>query len=405
MSKSSKSYNVYILGLLFLPLIYLRCDLGNKNSTTAFEPVAIAYDGLGYAGSQTCAACHEDIYNLHIKTPHFNTSKLISASNISGDFTENNTLELNNSIRFEMTYENHYYQTAFKDNNAVRKEPFDIVVGSGTKGQSYLYWNDAKLYQLPVSYLTKSKQWIHSPGYSNERIHFDRAVIPNCLECHATFARNRLPSDFGSNNYVKNEMIYGVDCESCHGPSLKHVNAHSVDPHLKSAEHIMDIKALTQQQQLDACARCHSGLRKPLKMPFTFKTGDKLDSFRMPNHRPIDTTTLDVHGNQYGLLKASVCFKKSESLTCTTCHNPHKNERGHSESFSQICMGCHQDSKNHQFPLNDRMKVNCITCHMPLLKSSAITFKESKNDSVMVRTHNIGIYTDITKGLYRDIKE
>jgi len=62
-------------------------------------------------------------------------------------------------------------------------------------------------------------------------------------------------------------------------------------------------------------------------MPFTFKTGDKLSSFRMPNHRPIDSTTIDVHGNQYGLLTASACFKKSEALNCTTCHNAHENQR------------------------------------------------------------------------------
>ncbi|MFD0862080.1 multiheme c-type cytochrome [Sungkyunkwania multivorans] len=393
---SRRSFSILFFGSLFFLLFFVRCNSGVKDTMISIAPVATAYDGSKYAGSQRCIACHENIYNEHLKTPHYNTSQLVSDDNVVGDFKVHNILKLNEHIVFKMIDEDQLYQAAFKDERFVRKEPFDIIIGSGTKGQTFLYWNDNRLYQLPVSYLNKSNKWIHSPGYSNDRIHFDRAVIPNCLECHTTFARNHLPTDFNSNMFVKKEMIFGVDCESCHGPSLKHVNAHINDPELKMAQHILDIKTLTRQQQLDACARCHSGLGRPLKMPFTFKTGDKLDSFRIPNYMPIDTTKLDVHGNQYGLLTMSKCFKRSESLNCTTCHDPHKNERQQSATFSQKCIGCHQDAGNHSFSLEHQEKLDCISCHMPLLTTSAITFNglnsNDHSDSIKVRTHKIGIY-------------
>jgi hypothetical protein len=34
-------------------------------------------------------------------------------------------------------------------------ERFDYVIGSGGKGQTYLYWKGDLLFQLPVSYWTE----------------------------------------------------------------------------------------------------------------------------------------------------------------------------------------------------------------------------------------------------------
>lgn len=406
MSKPKETYAIYLALVAFGVLFLLRCNFGSGSTIATLQPIATAYHGLEYAGSQTCISCHEDIYNQHIKTPHHNTSQLVNDKNVLGDFTINNSLKLNDSIVYKMTAEDSLYQSGFVNGQLINKAPFDIIVGSGTKGQTYLYWDKSQLYQLPVSSLTDGNRWINSPGYTNDRIHFNRAVVPNCLECHSTFAKNSLPTDFNSNRYVKNEMILGVDCESCHGPSLQHVNAHNAKPELKDAQHILDITTLSRQQQLDACAKCHSGLQRPLKMPFTFKTGDKLNSFKIPNHAPIDSTKIDVHGNQYGLLTASACFKKSDVLNCSTCHNPHKNERGNAKAFSLKCISCHQDTSTHSVALTDKMTSNCIDCHMPLFNSSAISFKGPDIndiitlDSVKVRTHKIGIYPDISERIY-----
>jgi hypothetical protein len=406
MAKPKDAFAIYLTIVLFGMLFLVRCNFSSKSDLTSLQPVANSYHGEVYAGSQTCFNCHQKIYEQHLETPHHNTSQIATKNNVTGDFAVHNNLQLNDSIRYIMTDEGKLFQAAYKDRKLIRKESFDIVIGSGTKGKTYLYWKESKLYQLPVSKLSLGNRWINSPGYTNDKINFDRAVIPNCLECHTTFARNQLPTDFNSNVYVKNEMIFGVDCESCHGPSLQHVKAHTNDLELKTPKYMTSIKSLTQQQQLDACARCHSGLRKPLKMPFTFKTGDNLSSFRMPNYKPIDTTQLDVHGNQYALLTSSKCFTQSDDLNCTTCHNPHKNERGNLSQFSAQCISCHNNFNIHKTPLKGEEKTNCINCHMPLLKSSAIAFKgRDLNDSILtdsitVRTHKIGIYKNLSKQSY-----
>jgi len=43
-------------------------------------------------------------------------------------------------------------------------ERIALVIGSGGKGQTYLYWNGDQLFQLPVSYWV-DLGWINSPGY------------------------------------------------------------------------------------------------------------------------------------------------------------------------------------------------------------------------------------------------
>ena len=38
----------------------------------------------------------------------------------------------------------------------------DIVLGSGKIGQSYLYWRNDELFQLPISYLATRDSWMNT---------------------------------------------------------------------------------------------------------------------------------------------------------------------------------------------------------------------------------------------------
>ena len=68
------------------------------------------------------------------------------------------------------------------DTIVVRSAPIDIVIGSGRKGQTYLYWEGERLFQLPVSYWT-GIGWANSPGYPSGTAIFNRPADPRCLEC------------------------------------------------------------------------------------------------------------------------------------------------------------------------------------------------------------------------------
>jgi len=69
---------------------------------------------------------------------------------------------------------NVFYQTAvagWPGQLKTRTERMDIVIGSGVRGQSYLYWHGDQLYELPVSYWSDGSRWINSPGF--QRRHDD----------------------------------------------------------------------------------------------------------------------------------------------------------------------------------------------------------------------------------------
>jgi Cytochrome c554 and c-prime len=107
---------------------------------------------------------------------------------------------------------NTFTQTAVAPTSE-RTEKFGFVIGSGEKGQTYLFWDDDQLFQLPISYWT-DLGWVNSPGYRDGFADFERAIIPRCLECHATYFE-ALPQP--SNRYNTTGNSLGIQCEKCHG--------------------------------------------------------------------------------------------------------------------------------------------------------------------------------------------
>jgi hypothetical protein len=397
--------------LAVLALLYF----GNVMFTSFNRPIEQTdnqnIDRSKFAGSATCAGCHKDIYESHIKTAHYLDSRPAAKEFIKGSFLPpENKFVYNQWMEVKLEKKkNSYFQTAYVNGIEYQSEPFDIVIGSGRKGQTYLYWNENTLYQLPVSYYTPLNSWCNSPGYSTNYIRFDRIIQAECLECHGTYAK----VEEDSNNapmYDKTQIIFGIDCERCHGPAAEHVAFHKEHPEEKTAKNIIIIKQLTRKQRLDACAICHSGFRQAIQPRFSFVTGDKLDDYSLAGYSPDSTSTLDVHGNQYGLLMSSKCFKMSDQLNCSSCHNVHVNEANSPKIFSQRCITCHPGTKHTSFALPDDKKLlndNCIDCHMPMLPSQKIVLDVTDSAKAvpdLVRTHRVGVYPEKTKEFLEKIK-
>ena len=107
------------------------------------------------AGAAPCGPCHQDVALSYQQTAHFLTSGNANSNTILGSFLEGrNVLQTAvPEISFRMERKGDaFYQTAF-DHGRTHSERFDLVLGSGRRGQSYLYWKGGLLYQLPVSYL------------------------------------------------------------------------------------------------------------------------------------------------------------------------------------------------------------------------------------------------------------
>jgi Cytochrome c554 and c-prime len=405
-----QSSSYVVLGLL--ALVYFGNVMFTTSNQSAKSPGLQTNNEKKFAGSASCAGCHRDIYESHIKTAHYLDSRPASKEFIKGSFsTGKNRFVYNKWMEVLLEKKkNTYSQTSYMNGIEFQREQFDIVIGSGRKGQSYLYWKNNTLYQLPISFYTPLNSWCNSPGFPTNFIKFDRIIPGQCLECHGTYVEVREDKD-SVPVYNKNSIIYGIDCESCHGPAADHVNFNKKNPEEKTAKYIINIKQLDRQQRLDGCALCHSGFRKALKPAFSFSVGDKLDDFSLAGYSADSISTLDVHGNQYGLLMASKCFQMNNQLDCSSCHNVHKNEATDLKTFSQRCITCHTGTKHTSLSLSaekkQQLNENCIDCHMPMLPSGKITLTFSSAEKTvpdLVRTHKIAVYPEKVKEFMAKMK-
>jgi Cytochrome c554 and c-prime len=372
------------------------------------EPVQIDMRGKAYAGSQVCGQCHTEIVRSYQQTAHYNTtSEFISKlarSNFGPGF---NTFRFNDSISVVMEEKDReYYQTYVRNGRKIFSHPFDITVGSGRKAQTYLYYNDKKkISQLPISFMTAENAWVNSPGFPARDARFDRNVPSYCLGCHSSYieVKQTYQGPLMNEEFEKNKIIYGIDCERCHGPALEHVRHFTYNPKDTQDKHIVSIRGLNRIQKNDMCALCHSGFRDVQQSLFKFKPGDDINNFYVPDFRGADTDSLDVHGNQTQLMMASKCFQMSNDLTCNSCHNVHTTERDNMKIFSQRCMNCHQQVQ-HSFAaksaeLQNAVQNNCIDCHMPLKPSKAITMLTNQQRTLPdnIRTHLVTVYRKESK--------
>lgn len=391
-----------MLGLVISVFILVQCM--NSRMTESDEPVSYS----AYAGSEKCMSCHQDVYEKHLKTAHFLTGQPAGEDFVKGSFKkDSNSYYYSPDILVQMQkrdsglYQVIYYKG--EEKMAIRK---DIVIGSGIMGQSFLNWRHNRLYQMPVTYFTAAAQWSNSPGFPEGKVMTDRPITSRCLECHVTYAEGSGGDTLEPVYFNKDKMIYGVSCEKCHGPAAKHVEFQTTHPAIKTASYVINPAKLNRQQQLDVCAVCHGGKMQKLKASFQFTPGKNLaDYFILDSihNASLAGGEVEVHGNQYGLLRKSKCFTASSTMTCSSCHNTHNNERGKTELFAARCMNCHPSNaalKTATHLLVKGIEQKCTSCHMPVLESRAIAVYlqgEERPKAALVRSHFIGIYPDETK--------
>jgi hypothetical protein len=350
----------------------------------------------GYAGDNACRSCHRDQFDSYRSTAHHFTSQPPGPDSIAGSFAAgSNVLHTSNPyLSFSMEARpDGFFQSAIVQLPASKAlshtERFDVVIGSGRKGQSYLYWKGDDLFELPVSYWTKLGSWINSPGYPDGSPRFDKPVIPRCLECHAS-SFDAVPGSL--NQFKKGNLVLSITCERCHGPGGDHIlhRSSKIVADQQVRNDIVNPARIARERQIDLCGLCHSGAGTPIAPALTFVAGDVLAQFlSVPDPGP--NVPVDVHGNQVELLRRSRCFRSS-NMTCTTCHDVHKPQRD-AASFSSHCLACHKASDHPQ--LNQALGNDCVSCHMPLQKSETLV-SDTNGHSLkpLVRNHQIGIYRE-----------
>jgi len=222
--RSKKALFIFLIALLPIAACLTQC---------LYQSKAVDVRGPAYAGSASCMQCHKDVYSSYLHTAHFQTSRPATPQTVHGNFAPGaNMLDFGTGQKMTMEKrDSGLYQTGYVNNRQVETERFDIVIG-GVKAETYLYWKGDKLFELPMSYFKSLHGWTNSPGYPKGIINFDRPIVTRCLECHSSYI-SEAPQQSAIRQqpeFDKNSLIYGIDCERCHGPAAEHVEFHTANP-------------------------------------------------------------------------------------------------------------------------------------------------------------------------------
>ena len=355
-------------------------------------------DERGFLPAEACRECHAEQYETYVHTAHARTSMMPSPQTILGSFlTGRNELSTATpGLRFHLLAQNGgFIQQLQLDDpvNGVRYQrdfPIDLVLGSGNHGQSYLYWDKDRLYQLHVSYLTETDSWVNSPGpYYDGTADFARPVPVRCIECHATW----IAADAKSiNRFDRSTFVPGISCVRCHGPGHEHVQFHRQFPNEQTGRRIVQPAALPVQRQNEICAQCHSA-GEVLGTAFGYRPGQALGEWMELDLATDSEDNADPHSaNQLARLMKSRCFTAPQGLSCITCHDPHRSQQNEHTTYAATCASCHQPAVCPDVRLlGTSAESRCVDCHMPARRDAQVRMETaSGNIQALLRDHLIG---------------
>ncbi len=369
--------NKWYVGILVLLLILVcTCRFPAEEGVATEKEKRNPSTSHEVAGKEACKSCHADIYQSYLQSGMGKSFSLPTSSDIIEDVEEN-------SIVYD-PYKDFYYHPYWEkdrmfikefrlqgeDTIYQRVEQVNYIIGSGNQTRSYLLNRNGYVYEFPITWYVEKQLWDLSPGYdkgNNSR--FSRPINEECLSCHT----GSFQKIAGSVNRYR-ELSLGIDCENCHGPGAAHVERMSTgkgDIALKGHA-IINPSNLPLTAQFDVCLQCHlEGVQvfhPPFKSARDFQIGMKLNEVMevyLPQTQDIEEFGTASHAER---LKQSRCFIASEgTLTCTTCHDPHKSSASFTPlDYSLQCMNCHTSAiiTEHN-PVIDSLPTDCISCHMP----------------------------------------
>ncbi|MCO8120329.1 hypothetical protein NHH03_01175 [Stieleria sp. TO1_6] len=256
----------------------------------------------------------------------------------------------------------------------VAKHPVEYVIGSGAFAKGYLLRDGDYLLQSPVTWYTAKDGYAIAPGY-DETTHrgCNRVIEDNCLVCHAGIVST---PDHNPNKPMIHELAIG--CERCHGAGAAHSELYqSLGPDARQSPPadslIVNPASLNRRERESICAQCHLDgdvVAYALgKDAWDFRPGQDLSDLRSSYKATGDKATEKRFSNHFDQMWQSDCYLGSETLTCTTCHDPHR-ETAPQELravYREICNQCHSDDGCSK-ALAVRVETNqndCTACHMP----------------------------------------
>jgi len=197
-----------------------------------------------------------------------------------------------------------------------------------------------------------------------------------CEECHeeymATYGNTVHGRIFRLN--LKNDKD-AIDCENCHGPMSKHLDAPRKKPPL-----LVSFSITSQENKNKICIQCHAGgmqigwkgslhRRSGLSCPDCHYTMERKSDRKLLITERATEACFKCHTEKKGqALKSSHMPVREGKMGCESCHSPHGS--GNSKmlkagSVNDLCYSCHAEKRGPFVWEHAPVRENCSNCHDP----------------------------------------
>jgi predicted CXXCH cytochrome family protein len=345
-----------------------------------------------YVDASICAGCHSRIAETYAKTGMGRSFARPATATTTGKAGTRPSFyhKASDSYFTMIERDGHFYQRRYQagfdgqETNVIERE-IHYVVGSGNHVRAFLHRTSRNtLIELPLAwYAENGGAWAMNPGYDRpDHPGFTRTITYACMFCHNAFPEAPAAnSRSGAEPVFSGELPAGIDCQRCHGPGSKHVDAAEAGAGAEDIRKaIVNPSRLSAERQLEVCMQCHletTSFRLPNSIvrydrsPFSYRPGEPLSEFMLHFDKAPsagDEDRFEIAGAAYRL-RQSACFQNSEgALGCTTCHNPHDIPRGEAAAahYTAVCRQCHSAAFDRLMTSGKHTRSgDCAGCHMP----------------------------------------
>lgn len=329
-----------------------------------------------HVGSDQCVDCHKPQNESFSATAHARSLQRIRVEEEPHDAELVHALS-GRTYRIDREGDRMWHRELFVDGNSAKvaaaEHPVAWRIGSGNHSRSYLIDIEGYLFESPLTWYSSKGMWGMSPGFDHPNHEgFARAAHDGCVECHSGHIEST-----GNSTHRLNFIEASIGCENCHGPGSIHVKERTAELPVKAEfdDTIVNPRKISRARNEDICARCHlrgAGWAFVRGRNLSdFRPGLPLSDYRVDFVRKQSSERMEVVGH-FEQMHASRCYTQSETLTCTTCHNPHQSPAASEkvEYYRRACIQCHDTASSTCAVPESQRRIqspedDCASCHMP----------------------------------------
>lgn len=366
-------------------------------------PGAIRDESGTYAGSESCAACHQAVAEAWSGTGMAKMFRTYAPENVIGDFSENNELrDASGEVLGRMLIEDgrHYFELPAGEGR--QRFRVDYTIGSKWQQAYATRLPSGRIHVVPIQYNQLHGKWVNFweilDDGSSERSkvrNFHQMKASTSYQVHCSACHTSQVQAEGA-VIAPERMTFreaGVNCEMCHGPSQAHVDAMQQGREVSVAadEPPLRFQDLDHRTYVGACAQCHmqSAVIQPGARGELNYSGQQVAFMNERLQRPYEEYSRNAFYKDGRFRETTFiveafmrtqCFRQGQAH-CGHCHDPHPADSQTNPTSlkfradqDQMCLQCHQalavEVESHTRHAADSEASRCAACHMPAIMNS-----------------------------------